>query len=525
MKASAPQKYFNFAEDVLGKWAAKCPQRTALLSVDESGNGTDWNFAQIEEGSSRLAHVLAANGLARGEVVLLMIASLPYRVIAQLAIMKAGGISLLVRHRSTAREVRHHLSRATVRLVTAGPEDADRFPSGQRVLVFPGRELEKDLRAVPSQFKSLRLRSDEPAQLTLTGGTTGPPKMVLHTHGSKPFHYLRWTVSFDPDDLSWDFAGRWWMGAWRQGTGVFHRAMPVDAGAEMILETLARYPITKLFAPARVYGQLVRQDLKAYRLPCLRACWSSGQALDGSVFRAWKKQTGTALYDRYSQTEFGESPVWPEGAGEVGCIGRPFPWISMAVIDAQDRPLPAGESGDIAVKVKPLRPPWLFREYWRDPEASAARLRGDWYVTGDVGRVNRAGLYFVAGRADDIINCGGENIGPFELESVLLEHAAVREVAVVGEPHPDLGEVPKAFVLLQLGFEPTRELAAELLQHVNNAVHQQKKLREIVFTAKLPRAADGKLRRGELRQPGRTCPAGSEVESCEARAGVDRTYR
>lgn len=501
MKVSELPEHFNFAEDVLGKWAAKSPQRTALLSVDESGNETHWSFAQIEEESSRLAHVLAANGLARGEIVLVMIANSPYRVIAQLAIMKAGGVSLLVRHRSTAREVRHHISRATVRLVIAGPEDADRFPSGQRVLVFPGRELQKDLRAVSSQFESLCLKGDEPAQLTLTGGTTGPAKMVLHTHRSKPFHYLRWTVSFDLDDLSWDFAGRWWMGAWRQGTAVFHRAMPIDAGAGMILETLARYPITKLFAPARVYSQLVRQDLKGYKLPCLRACWSSGQALDSSVFRAWSEETGIPLYDRYSQSEFGESPLWPEGVrGEGGCIGRPFPWIAMAVIDLQGRPLPAGELGDIAVKVKPRRPPWLFREYWRDPEASAARQRGDWYVTGDVGRVNAAGLFFMAGRADDIINCGGENIGPFELESVLLEHAAVREVAVVGEPHPDLGEVPKAFVLVESGFEPTSELAAELLQFANDAIHEQKKLREIVFTSKLPRTADGKLRRAELRQ-------------------------
>lgn len=501
MKVSEPPEYFNFAEDILGKWAAKSPQRTAILSVDESGNETYWSFPRLEEEASRLATVLAANGLVRGEIVLVMIANLPYRVIAQLAIMKAGGVSLLVRHGSTAREVRHHISRAAVRLAIAGPEDTDRFSSRQRVLVFPGRDIEKDLRAASSQFESFRLRSDEPAQLTLTGGTTGLPKMVLHTHGSKPFHYLRWTVSFDPDDLSWDFAGRWWMGAWRHGTGVFHRAMPVDADAGMILETLARYPITRLFAPSRVYSQLVRQDLKAYKLPCLRACWSSGQALDGSVSSAWSEQTGIALYDRYSQTEFGESPLLPEAAkGEAGCIGRPFPWIEMAIIDAQGRPLPAGELGDIAVKVKPLRPTWLFREYWREPEASAARQRGDWYVTGDVGRVNRAGLFFLSGRTDDIINCGGENIGPFELESVLLEHAAVRDVAVVGEPHPDLGEVPKAFVLLESGFEPTSELAAELLQCVNDTIHQHKKLREIVFTSKLPRTADGKLRRAELRQ-------------------------
>jgi acyl-coenzyme A synthetase/AMP-(fatty) acid ligase len=503
---SEPPEYFNFAEDVLGRWAAKAPNKTALLSVDETGNETHWSFRRIEEASSRLAHVLAANGLARGEVVLVMIANLPHRVIAQLAVMKAGGVSLLVRSRSREREVRQHVSRAGVRLVMAGPEDADTLPSGHRVLVFPSRELKQDLRVVPARFDSLRTRSDEPAQLTLTGGTTGPPKMVLHTHGSKPFYYLRWTVSFAPDDMSWDFAGRWWMGAWRWGTPVFHRAMPADAGPGLILETLARYPITKLFAPARAYSQLVREDLKSWRFPSLRACWSSGQALDAAVSRAWTNMTGLTLYDRYSQSEFGEAPVSPSAGAtqEPGCIGRPFPWVEMAVIDMEGHRLPPGELGDVAVKLKPVRPPTLFREYWRDPETTAARQRGDWYVTGDVGRFDNTGLFFLAGRADDIINCGGENIGPFELESILIEHAAVREVAVVGKPHPDLGEVPIAFVVPEAGFEPAAELARKLLHFANDSIHQQKKLHEIVFTSGLPRTAEGKIRRAGLRQQERS---------------------
>jgi acyl-coenzyme A synthetase/AMP-(fatty) acid ligase len=497
-----PPAQFNFAEDVLGECAARYPLRTALVWVDEDGIETHWCFGQIQEGSSRLAHVLAANGLARGEVVLVMIANLSYRVIAQLAIMKAGGVSLLVRHRSTSREVHHYISRATVRLVIAGPEDAGRFPSGQRVLVFPSQELGKDLSTFSPEFESLRLRSDEPAQLVLTGGTTGLPKMVLHTHGSKSFYYLRWTISFDPDDLSWDFAGRWWMGAWRHGSAVFHRAMPAEAGTGLILETLSRYPITKFYAPPRVYSQLVREDLKACKLPCLGTCWSAGQALDADVVRAWRKATGIALYDRYSQSEFGESPVSPTAwtTEEPGCIGKPFPWIPMAVIDADGQRLPAGELGDIAVKAKPVRPPSLFREYWRDPETTAARQRGDWYVTGDVGLVDDAGFFFVTGRADDVINCGGQSIGPFELESLLREHAAVSEAVVVGKPHPDLGEITKAFVVPEAGFEPTTELATELLRFVNDWVHQQKSLRELVFISSLPRTADGKLRRADLRQ-------------------------
>lgn len=399
MRASQPPEYFNFADDVVAKWAQKSPEKTALLSVDESGKEAHWSFREIHEQSSRLAHVLRANGLQRGATVLVMLAGLPFRVIAQLAVMKVGGVSLLVRHESTAREVGHHLERARSRLALVGPEDAERFPSAAGMLVLPSRQLENQLRAAPSEFASHRSRSDEPAQIMLTGGTTGPPKMVLHTHASKLFHYLRWTVSFEPDDLSWDFAGRWWMGAWRQGTTVFDRVIPQRAAPGLILETLARYPITRLMAPARVYARLVRE--RSVLLPSLRSCWSSGQALDATVFRAWRQMTGITLHDRYNQSECGEAPVEPadQMSWEPGCIGKPFPWMKMAVIDPQGRRLPAGELGNLAIQVKPVRPPSLFREYWGDPDATAARHTGDWYLTGDIGRVSQAGFIFQIGRA------------------------------------------------------------------------------------------------------------------------------
>jgi len=149
--------------------------------------------------------------------------------------------------------------------------------------------------------------------------------------------------------------------------------------------------------------------------------------------------------------------------------------------------------------VKPRRPPSLFREYWRDPEATAARHRGDWYLTGDIGREDQAGLFYIVGRVDDVINCGGENIGPYELESVLLEHAAVHDVAVVGKPDPALGEVPRAYVVAESGFLPSRTLADELMQFVNEAIHPFKRLREIEFIDALPTTEAGKVSRRELR--------------------------
>jgi acyl-coenzyme A synthetase/AMP-(fatty) acid ligase len=465
MKPTDPPEYFNFAEDVVAARARECPSKTALLSVDERGNETHWTFGLIHERSSRLAHVLQANGLTRGATVLVLVASLARRVIAQLAVMKAGGVSVLVRTRSTAREIGQHTDRVSPRLAIVGPEDAGSFLPGdggqrahtlRRVLVIPSRELDDEMRAAPPRFEPARMRSDEPVHIVLTGGTTGPPKMVVHTQGSKMFYYLRWTIFFDPGDLSWDLSGRWWIGAWRDASPVFERTMPAEGRAQMVLDTLATYPITKLMAPPGLYGELVRLDLTARSFADLRACWSAGQALDATVRRAWKEATGITICDRYNQSECGEAPFQPAGdaAWRAGCLGKPFPWIEMAVIDEEGRRLPAGALGEIAIKVKPFRPPWLFREYRGDAEATAARYRGDWYLTGDSGRRDDAGFFFFEGRADDVVICGAENIGPYELESVLLEHPAVREAAVVGTPDRDLGEIPKAFVVAQPGIEP-----------------------------------------------------------------------
>jgi acyl-coenzyme A synthetase/AMP-(fatty) acid ligase len=177
-KPTEPPQYFNFAEDVLGQCARDYPERTALLSVDEAGNETRWSFGAMDEQSSRLAHVLQANRLARGDIALVMVASLPFAVIARLAVMKAGGVSLLLRHNSTPPEVARFVDRAAPRLAIAGPADADRFPPQVPVLVLPSPELEAALGAAPSHYESLHLRSDEPEHIVPTGGTTGFPKIT-----------------------------------------------------------------------------------------------------------------------------------------------------------------------------------------------------------------------------------------------------------------------------------------------------------------------------------------------------------
>jgi acyl-coenzyme A synthetase/AMP-(fatty) acid ligase len=506
-----PPEYFNFAEDVLAVRAAESPERTAILSVGAAEHETHWSFAMMHEASSRLAHVLRRKGLTTGSTALIVIASLPHRVIAQLSVMKVGGVSVLLRSRSTPREVGQLLERASAQVAVTGPEDVPSFRSGhgapassrlRSLLVLPSGELDEEMQAVPAHFQAVRLRNDEPGQIVLTGGTTDAPKMVVHTQVSKLFHYLRWTMAFERDDLSWDLSGKWWIGAWRHFSPLFDRMLTAESRSEVVLDTLAKHPITRLMASAGLYRELVRHDLRHRPFAALRACWASGQSLDPTVRRAWREATGIAIYDRYSQSECGEAPVChaDDATWTAGCLGKPFPWIDMAIIDARGRRMSPGAVGDIAIKVNPTRPPWLFREYRDDPAATAARFRGDWYLTGDCGRADEAGSLFFVGRADDVINCGGENIGPQELESVLHEHPLVHEAAVVGTPDRVLGEIPKAFVVVRSPAEARPLVSGELMAHVNRAVHPSKRLRDIEFVESLPRTADGKIRRGELRE-------------------------
>jgi acetyl-CoA synthetase len=501
MMPERPPEYFNFAEDVLGAQAHDDPMGLAILAVDEQGIETRWSFREVNERSSQFAHLLRAASIGRGDITLVMLADVPMGVVARLGVMKAGGVSLLVRHGATPREMAHYLDRAKPRLAVVGPDDVNCLPPDLPRIVAHGAAFADVLAAQPALFPSQRMRQDEPEHIVLTGGTTGLPKLVVHTHGSRAFHYLRWTVAFAPGDLSWDMTGRWWLGAWRHGTPVFHRAMPGAATAELVFQTLRRYPVTCMMGPARLYGEMLRQGIGGGSLGPLRLCCSAGQALDPALGRAWTQATGLTIYDRYGQSECAESPFEPleSGMAAAGSLGRPFPWVEMAIIDEAGTPLPPGTLGEIAIKCGPTRPPWLFREYLGDPIATAARHRDNWYLTGDVGRMDARGFVFMAGRADDVINCGGTNIGPWEIESVLLEHPAVREAAVVGLAHADLGQVPRAYVVVESGMETTAALGDELMRFVAGAIHPHKRLWMVTFCETLPKTPAGKVRRGELR--------------------------
>ncbi len=349
--------------------------------------------------------------------------------------------------------------------------------------------------------------ADDPALIVYTSGTTKDPKGVVHTHRytwAKRDQAARW-VDCRPGDLVWCTAGTGWakslwnvlLGPWSCGAavvlheGAFDPAERFRLIEELSIDVLCQAP-TEYRLMAKLDG-IERHDLSR-----VRHMVSAGEPLNPEVIRAFEGAFGRTIHDGYGQTEntliVGN---FPGAEIRPGSMGLPAPGYDVRVIDWDGNEAPAGEEGDIALRGDA---PALFAGYWNAPEETAAVYRGEWYVTGDRAVRDEDGYLWFTGRADDVILSAAYRIGPFEVESALLEHAAVAESAVVGKPDPDRGQIVKAFVVLRPGHEAGEALAAELKEHVKRVTAPYKYPREIEFVAELPKTRSGKIRRVELRK-------------------------
>jgi acetyl-CoA synthetase/medium-chain acyl-CoA synthetase len=271
-----------------------------------------------------------------------------------------------------------------------------------------------------------------------------------------------------------------------------------DAGR--ILELMERYPVTTFCSAPTVYRMLVLEDLSRIRFKSLRHCVGAGEPLNPEIIETWESATGLTIRDGYGQTETvllcGVYPCLPR---RPGSMGLPIPGIDLDIVDDKGNILPAGREGDIAVRVVPVRPAGLFKEYWKEPDKTAAVFRGDWYITGDRGYRDEEGYFWFVSRADDVITSAGYRIGPFEVESALIEHPAVAESAVVASPDELRGAVVKAYIVLVPGSAGGQEMIRELQDHVKKVTAPYKYPRKIEFVEALPKTISGKIRRIELR--------------------------
>jgi len=526
---------FNFGRDVIDPLAAD-PDRPALLWRSASGGERRLSFADVARESNRFAHLLRSLDVGPGQPVIIMLPRIPEWHIAMIGTLKAGALAIpsstILRSKDIAYRACHSEAAAIVSIdEQTDAVDAVRaeMPSVKHFIVCaghggePGVDSERGGRAPSSDARWIDLRTSleaapdddsachstrasDPALVYYTSGTTGPPKAVLHNHGythAQRHTSLLWH-GVRADDRLWTTSDTGWakaaygviFGPWSVGAEVFLYDGRFDAARE--LELLAEVAPQVFCAPPTEFRLLVKEDLSSLQLPALRECVSAGEPLNPEVIRAWRDATGLTIRDGYGQTEttllvgnFPGTPVRP------GSMGLPMPGHRMEVIDEAGNALPPGEVGDIALHGAP---PSLFVEYWKDEEASRACRRGDWYVTGDRAYRDEDGYFWFVARADDLIISAGYRIGPFEVESALIEHPDVVEAAAVAAPDADRGSIVKAYVVVRDGVSAGPELAARLQEHVKNTTAPYKYPRAIEFVDALPKTVSGKIRRIDLRK-------------------------
>jgi acyl-coenzyme A synthetase/AMP-(fatty) acid ligase len=520
----APE-HFNFAIDVVDRWASsKDRESVAMRWVGDSGE-RELTFRHFAERSDRLANALEELGLGPGDRVLVMLPRVVEWWESLLGLEKARCVAMPATTLLTPKDIDYRLDAAAASAVITDAANAEKVDTAPRSKALkakivvgatrPGWSAYGEIvdRAAPARKRSLT-PAQEPSLLYFTSGTTGHPKMVLHTHASIGLGHEvtgRYWLDLKPGDLHWNISDTGWakaawssfFGPWTCGATLLVQHSTGKFAAPEILRFLATYPVTTLCGPPTVYRMLVQEDLKDVRSGCptLRHCVAAGEPLNPEVIETWQKATGLTIRDGYGQTE---TVVlcgnFPPVEVRLGSMGKPTPGFDLAVIDDAGERLPPGREGDIAVRVEPERPLGLFKEYWKNPEAMAASFHHGWYTTGDRGMTDEDGYFWFVGRADDVIISAGYRIGPFEVESALIEHPAVAEAAAVASPDPVRGAIVKAFVVLAPGHDGSDALATELQEHTKKVTAPYKYPREIEFVTELPKTISGKIRRLELRE-------------------------
>ena len=514
---------FNWAFDTFDAWA-RDPAKLALLWVAADGQPRRFTYAELAERSRRFANALAGLGVAAGERVFVMLPRVHQWWEIVLGCIRARAVSVPGTTLLTPKDIEYRLNIAEASVVVTDEDNQEkiervvaRCPTVKhRIVVGRGagwHEYEPLLGRASAQMAHPRNASDDPMMIYFTSGTTGYPKMVLHTHASYPIGHVitgKFWLDNTPDDLHWTISDTGWAQAawtclfapWNMGAAIFvWDARGKRFEPEETLTMFERFPITTFFAPPTAYRMLVQEPLGKYTFPTLRHCLGAGEAVNPEVIAAWKEGTGHHIHEGYGQTETVlVAATFPATPWKPGSMGPAAPGHRLAIVDEEGRELPRGTEGDIAIAVQPERPVGMFREYWKNPDATATCHRGDWYVTGDRASMDEDGYIWFVGRADDVINSASYRIGPFEVESALVEHPAVQEAAVIGKADALRGEIVKAFVVLAPGYPPTDALAGELQAHVKTVTAPYKYPREIEFVLDLPKTISGKIRRTELRQ-------------------------
>lgn len=520
---------FNFAYDVVDEYARLEPAKRALVWCDDRNEERTFTFADIKRLSDKTANFFLSKGIGEGDRVLVILQRRYEYWTVLIALAKLGAIAIPATHMLMEKDLVYRMEKAGVKMVVAVNEDelcdnilkaAKKVPSVQHVACVSPREgflsfdeeVDKQSECLNVPYRDKRSKEDI-ILLYFTSGTTGMPKMVTLSERYTLGHIItaRYWLNCQDDGLHFTLAETGWakaswgklFGQWLCGSAIFVYDFHGKFEPGDLLEHIAKYKITTFCAPPTVYRFMIKTDLTKYDLSSVKYMMTAGEALNPEIYRQIRIKTGHPIYEGFGQTEttivcatFSEyMDIRP------GSMGKPSPLYYVQLLDNEGNPVEQGETGEICIR---LRDPQdgIFSGYYKDPDLTRTVSYEGYYHLGDLAYCDSDGYYWFVGRKDDIIKSSGYRIGPFEVESALMEHPAVLECAITGVPDTEgvRGQLVKATIVLAKGYEPSKELVKELQNHVKKTTAPYKYPRVVEFVSELPKTISGKIRRVEIRE-------------------------
>ncbi|MBQ3161703.1 MAG: AMP-binding protein [Oscillospiraceae bacterium] len=516
---------FNFGYDVIDEIAKNEPNRRAMIWVNEEGEEHIFTYSDLMKKSNQVANMLLAHGVNKGDKVLAVLKRHYQFWFLTIALCKIGAVLIPATNQLMKKDYTYRFHAADVKYViaTADGEVTEHIEEAlaeytdikEKYIVRGDREdwvsFDTEMEKYPETLERIENKVDDDMLLYFTSGTTGYPKMVLHSHYYAVAHIQTakyWhNIKEDTIHLTISESG-WGKCMWGKMYGQFACAATVFVydfnrfNSADILTKIQNYKITSFCAPPTMYRMFIKEGIENYDLSNLKYSTIAGEALNPEVYNRWLEYTGLKLMEGFGQTETVLVVAnLPGMEPKPGSMGRPTPLYNVDIVDEDGNSLPAGETGEIVIRTNGMKQIGMFKEYYKNPDATNNAWNNDIYHTGDTAWKDEDGYFWYVGRTDDVIKASGYRIGPFEIESVLMEHPAVLEVAVTGAKDPIRGQVVKATIVLTKEYKDKGDeaLIKELQNHVKVNTAPYKYPRIVEFVDELPKTISGKIRRTEIR--------------------------
>lgn len=526
-KINVPEN-FNFAYDVVDAIATEDPEKNAMVWCNDKGDEARFTFAQMNHYSNKAANFFRSHGIKKGDPVMLILKRRYEFWFCLLGLHKLGAICIPATHLLTKKDIVYRCNAADIKMIVCVAENdvishveeaEPESPTLVKKALVGGTkdgwiDLVSELNAASDKFErpagNESTSNSDIMLLYFTSGTTGMPKMVQHDFSYPLGHILtaKYWQNVSSGGLHLTVADTGWAkamwgkiyGQWLSGASVFVYDYDKFVPSEL-LEIISKYKITSFCAPPTIYRFFIKEDLTRYDLSSLKDCSIAGEPLNSEVYNQFLKATGLELREGYGQTELTVTiATYPWMKPKPGSMGKPSPGYAVDLLNDDGKSCEIGEEGQIVIYTDKSVPVGMFNGYYRDHGLTKKVWNNDIYYTGDMAWKDEDGYFWFVGRADDLIKSSGYRIGPFEVESALLEHPAVLECAITAVPDPIRGQIVKATVVLTKNYEASDALVKELQDHVKKVTAPYKYPRIIEFVNELPKTISGKIRRVEIRE-------------------------